>query len=135
MYLTHVDEEGNDSPAIRIDNATAANRAVNLPEFVNVPAGGLQKIDVPAAEFYRLFDSAWNLGENGKLDASIAEWKKALQIGPEDAKAHNNLGSVLWRKGELSEAIAHYTKALSLKADYAEARNNLGPDFHVDFVH
>ncbi len=31
MYLTHIDELGNDSPAILIDNATAANRAVNLP--------------------------------------------------------------------------------------------------------
>ncbi|MFZ0746339.1 MAG: hypothetical protein WAM85_18165, partial [Terracidiphilus sp.] len=35
MYLTHVDANGNDSPAIYIDNPTAANRAVNLPEFVN----------------------------------------------------------------------------------------------------
>ncbi len=39
MYLTHIDAEGNDSPAILIDNATAANRAVNLPEFVNIAAG------------------------------------------------------------------------------------------------
>ena len=31
MYLTHLDENGNDSPAILIENATAANRAVNIP--------------------------------------------------------------------------------------------------------
>ena len=37
MFLTHVDENGNDSPAILIENSTAANRAVNIPEFVNVP--------------------------------------------------------------------------------------------------
>src|SRR5581483_4614445 len=36
MYLTHIDENGEDSPAILIENATAGNRAVNLPEFVNV---------------------------------------------------------------------------------------------------
>ena len=39
MFLTHLDEEGNDSPAILIENATAANRAVNIPEFVNIPSG------------------------------------------------------------------------------------------------
>ena len=61
MFLTHLDEEGNDSPAILIENATAANRAVNIPEFVNIPPDGLLKIDVPAAEFYRLFDSALGL--------------------------------------------------------------------------
>ena len=33
-YLTHIDENGNDSPAILIENTTAANRAVNIPEFV-----------------------------------------------------------------------------------------------------
>ena len=41
MYLTHIDENGNDSPAILIEGSTAANRAVNIPEFVNIPPGGL----------------------------------------------------------------------------------------------
>ena len=46
MYLTHIDAEGNDSPAIIVDNATAANRAVNLPEFVNIAGDGIEKIEV-----------------------------------------------------------------------------------------
>lgn len=55
MYLTHIDENGNDSPAILIDNATAANRAVNIPEFVNIAADAIDEIKVdvlnnPAAE-------------------------------------------------------------------------------------
>ena len=49
MYLTHLDSEGNDSPPILIDNATAANRAVNIPEFVNVQADGIESIDVHVA--------------------------------------------------------------------------------------
>ena len=40
MFLTHIDENGNDSPAILIENATAANRAVNIPEFVDLAPGG-----------------------------------------------------------------------------------------------
>ena len=40
MYLTHLDADGNDSPPILIDNATAANRAANIPEFVNIQADG-----------------------------------------------------------------------------------------------
>ena len=62
MFLTHLDENGHDSPAILIENATAANRAVNIPEFVNIPPDGLLKIDAPAVEYYRLFDEAWELG-------------------------------------------------------------------------
>jgi len=50
MYLTHIDCDGNDSPAILIDNATAANRAVNIPEFVNIDADGLENIEVHVAD-------------------------------------------------------------------------------------
>lgn len=50
MYLTHLDSDGNDSPPILVDNATAANRAVNLPEFVNIPADGLQQIQVDVVD-------------------------------------------------------------------------------------
>jgi hypothetical protein len=53
MYLTHIDAEGNDSPAILIDHATAANRAVNLPEFVNIAPDAIEDIAVhvvPAAK-------------------------------------------------------------------------------------
>jgi hypothetical protein len=50
MYLTHIDENGNASPAILIDNATASNRAVNLPEFVNVNPDGIDQIEVHVAD-------------------------------------------------------------------------------------
>jgi Tol biopolymer transport system component len=50
MYLTHLDADGNDSPAILIDNATAANRAVNIPEFVNIAGDGIDDIKVNVAD-------------------------------------------------------------------------------------
>ncbi|HEY3707084.1 MAG TPA: hypothetical protein VGL22_18635 [Terracidiphilus sp.] len=50
MYLTHIDANGNDSPAILIDNATAANRAVNIPEFVNIAGDGIEEIKVKVAD-------------------------------------------------------------------------------------
>ena len=52
MYLTHIDAEGNSSPAILIDNATAANRAVNIPEFANIGASAdaIEDITVHVAD-------------------------------------------------------------------------------------
>ncbi|MBZ5580834.1 MAG: tetratricopeptide repeat protein [Acidobacteriia bacterium] len=126
MFLTHIDEEGNDSPAILIENATAANRAVNLPEFVNIAVDGLQRIDVPAAEFYRLFDRACELAEKGEFEASIAEWNQALAISPDDAKAHNNLGRALAGQGDFERAIVHWQRAIEINPRYWEAHNNLG---------
>ncbi len=37
-------------PAILIDNATASNRAVNIPEFVNINPDGIDHIEVHVAD-------------------------------------------------------------------------------------
>ncbi len=126
MFLTHLDQEGNDSPAILIENATAANRAVNIPEFVNIPPDGLLTMDAPATEYYRVVDIASELLKNGRYAESIPEWRKALALSPTEALAHNNLGVALAETGRVDEAITHYKKALELSPRYPEALNNLG---------
>jgi len=126
MFLTHVDENGQDSPAILIENSTAANRAVNIPEFVNIPPEGMLKIDTPATEFYRLFDVAKELADKGQYDAAIPAFNTALELSPDDVRANTNLANALTRKGRLDEAIAHYQKALEGNPKYLEARTNLG---------
>ncbi len=126
MYLTHLDENGQDSPAILIENSTASNRAVNIPEFVNIPQDGLAKIDVPAAEFYRLYDVAKELTDKGEDDAAIVAWKQAVEADPLDAKAQVRFGLVLLKKSELDEAIAHFQKAVDARPDFDLAQSNLG---------
>lgn len=126
MYLTHIDEEGNDSPAILIDNSTAANRAVNLPEFVNIPAGGLLRISTPAVDMYRRFDQAAMDGEKGNSAAAVAEWEALVKEDPDDARIQNNMGAALARAGRFEEAIPHYKKGLALNPQYHAIHNNLG---------
>jgi Flp pilus assembly protein TadD len=126
MFLTHIDESGNDSPAILIENSTAANRAVNIPEFVNIPPDGMVKIDTPAAEYALHMDLAVDLMKNRQYAAAVPEWNKALELVPKEARAHNNLGVALMETGKVDEAIAHYREALVQNPQYAEAYNNLG---------
>jgi tetratricopeptide (TPR) repeat protein len=126
MYLTHLDENGNDSPAILIENATAANRAVNIPEFVNIAPDGMARIDTPATEFYRLFDVASELGQKNEYNAAIAKWNEALALSPDDAKAHSNLGVLLETVGRTGDAMAQYRKAMESEPDYPDGYTNLG---------
>jgi tetratricopeptide (TPR) repeat protein len=126
MFLTHIDAEGRDTPAILIDNSTAANRAVNIPEFVNVPPPGIERIDVPAGDFYRQFDVAAALAKKGDYTAAIREWTKALAMGTDDARARSNFGASLAGAGRMEEAIAQYQLALAAMPNYPEAHNNLG---------
>ena len=111
LYLTHIDENGNDSPAILIDDTTAANRAANIPEFINVPKGGLERIDAPATEFYRLFNSAMALMKSSRFSEAVPEWRRALELDPDDGKAHYNLAYALGETNQVDAALAEYTKA------------------------
>ena len=119
LMLTHMDSDGNDSPAIIVDNTTAANRAVNIPEFVNVPPGGLEKIDPQAAEFYRLFAQAYKLMENNQMAEAIQVWHQALQMDPDDPLAHFSLATALTASGQESQAVEEYGKACALDDHHA----------------
>lgn len=126
MFLTHIDADGNSSPAILIDNATAANRAVNLPEFVNIPAGGMVKIDVPAAESYRLVDVASELTAKGRTEEAIAEWKKVLELDPDNVKALLYTGELLMWQGNTSAANRYLQRGRELDPNASRTEIDVG---------
>ena len=67
--------------------------------------------------------------DQGKLDEAIACYRRAVELKPDYAEAHNNLGVPLKDQGKLDEAVACYRRAVELKPDFAEAHNNLGLAF------
>jgi len=126
MFLTHLDADGNDSPAILIDNSTASNRAVNIPEFVNIAQGGIESISTPAVDTYKEFDRVTALENQGHIEGAIVGWKGLLATNPEDARVHNNLGTALTRAGRPQEAIPEFEKALELNPEFLKVYFNLG---------
>ena len=52
--------------------------------------------------------------------------QSAVNLSPQDVKAHCNLGNTLQELGRLDEAEASYRQAIALKPDYAKAHCNLG---------
>jgi len=126
MYLTHLDEQGNSSPAILIDNATAANRAVNLPEFVNTAGDGIEDIQVPAVNLYKLMDEAMQLEEKGENDQALEIWKKAAALEPENAKVQNGLGISLYVHGDKEDGFEHLRHAIRINPLSVESHSVLG---------
>ena len=126
MYLTQLDSEGKSSPAILIDNSTAANRAVNLPEFVNTDEDGIEDIQVPAVELYKLIDEAMELEDKGENDKALDIWKKAVALDPGNAKAQNGLGISLYVHGEFQEGFEHLRLAVRINPMSAQNRFVLG---------
>ena len=129
MFLTHIDQDGNDSPAVLIPNSTAANRAVNIPEFVNVPYDELVSIAIPALDYYRHASRGARLRKEGRFDEAIVEFDTAVKLQPDFQLAHVEAAIALTQKGMLDEALARLNKALALDPPaepYAWLRRN-GP--------
>ena len=126
MYLTHVDADGRASPPVLVPGSTAANRAVNLPEFANVPPGGLDEILTPAVDYRRRLDRATALRDEGELAASEAELRAALELRPDFAETRRIFASVLAEQGRFEEAIAAYRALLEDEPDNAPSLSNLG---------
>lgn len=112
MFLTHIDEEGKDSPPIYIEGSTAANRAVNIPEFVNVQPSKFREIEVQAADYYRVVDKASLLMEKGKNAEALVEWQRANALDPEDSRAQNGLGITYYMQGDFDKAATYLLKAV-----------------------
>src|SRR5262249_13460688 len=55
-----------------------------------------------------------------------SEFREAIRLKKDFAKAHAYLGNALLNKGRTEEALAEYREAIRLKKDFAEAHYNLG---------
>ena len=131
MFLTHIDDHGNDSPAVLIEGATADNRAVNIPEFVKTGYDDFQKITVPAVDHYEHFARGNELAREGRRPEAVAAFEEALE-GEEaewrlnDWRIHDSLSKVLLQSGENDRALAHIRESLRLNPYNAEMHANLG---------
>ncbi len=131
MFLSHIDEAGRASPALLVENTTAANRAINIPEFVNISYDDLKSISVPAVEYYDHFQLGNELFKASKYREALAEYEKALEGERKewrvnDWKIHDSLSKVLLQLGDSERAEEQIHESLRLNPDNPEMYANLG---------
>jgi len=68
--------------------------------------------------------------QHDDLELAISEYKKAIDLYPEDGKAVCNLGLAYAEQGKLEEAIKCYEKAIKLMPKDFRAYFNLGVAYH-----
>lgn len=126
MFLTHIDQDGNDSPAILVPNSTAANRAVNIPEFLNRSYDELLSISVPALNYLQHGFRGHQFAQKGMLDEALAEFDTAIKIRPDYWQGHVNAAVVLIDKGMLDEAMARLNQVLEHNPKSSHAHGSVG---------
>ena len=110
-FLTHLDENGNDTPPILVPNCTAPNRAVNIPEFLNAPYEALDTIDAPVVAHHDYLLAAVKLLSANKYAEAAEMLQKAIVAEPTLARAHFSMALALVNLDGLRDALPHFAIA------------------------
>jgi tetratricopeptide (TPR) repeat protein len=129
LFVTHVDEDGVDAPAVLLEQLTAPDRAANIPEFVAAAPDAIARIDPRFVDDVSLWRSGMARMDAGDLKGAGARFREALAINPRNSKAHVTLGNTLEAEGNNDEAMRHYEEAVRLEPSSAEGHVNIGNIF------
>lgn len=132
LYLTHIDENGDDSPAVLLESFMFPNHVANIPEFVNTQKRSKYEIE---PTFLNSDEFALRSGEiknkAGDFEGALTDLNRAVKMVPDNAEAWHKRGDVKMKLGMFKEAFADFDKAIALnpnKTDFWISRGAANSD-------
>jgi tetratricopeptide (TPR) repeat protein len=126
LWLTHIDDHGDSSPPVLLSQLTAADRAANIPEFVNLTPTAIRKIREQFLDDYSFERAANEFYRDGEADRAIEQYSKAVALNTANANAQQRLGFLLYQvKHQFDQGLLHTREALRLNPRNAFARCDL----------
>ena len=114
LYLTHIDEQGESTPAVVLDHLTAPDRAANIPEFVNVAPSAIGHIREKFIDDVSYARGAWQYFKSNDYEGAERQAKKALELNPKNYDALRCLGLALFGREQYDEAVRYLSEAARL---------------------
>ena len=118
-----VSNKGTNPPQDQLDALVELYNKGQLSAAVD--KAQLLVLDFPSSFLLWNILGAANAGLRRLPEAEVG-FRKAAELNPNYADAHNNMGMVLKEQGKLDEAIEFCQHALKIKPDYAAAHSNMG---------
>ena len=102
-----------------------------LEHYQNGRFDEAEKLAISITQSFPTHNFSWKIlaavfKKTGRNSEAVNANQTAVELSPQDAESHSNLGIMLQDLGELEKAEASYRQAIGLKPDYAEAHSNLG---------
>jgi tetratricopeptide (TPR) repeat protein len=113
LFLTHINDDGTDTPPVYLDNFSFQKYANNIPEFVNTNYNKQLKIE---PDFLTGNDFLVRKGEicqsEGDEIHAFEAFDEAVRKFPKSAEAYYKRGKILFQRNQLREALGDLNKAL-----------------------
>ncbi len=126
LFVSHIDENGNDSPPVLLEQFQFENLAANIPEFLNLKEPKFFKIkdEFLSTDYYGL-----QIGKNrivqGDFQGAINELTETIKLNSGDYDAYNMRAIAYSELKKYDEAINDFTKCIEIK-QIPEAYYNRG---------
>ncbi len=134
LYLTHIDENGMDTPPVWLESFDIDDRAANIPEFANIAPHSLQKMSeqfVDENSFVRMARQFYFIFSDSKL--ARRELEQAMKKNPRLAQTLQepvghllSLSEMLAMTGYAGEAIRVLERVVEQEPTHPEGYANLG---------
>ena len=125
LFLTHIDENGNDTPPVLLERFTSSDRAANIPEFVKLPGDAIADIREQFLNSYSFLRAGLANEHTGDHAGAERAYRRGLESVPDDAELRNALGWTLFQEGNTADAVVEYRRALKTNPISAKVHNNL----------
>lgn len=127
LWLTHLDEQGNDTPPVVLDHLSTPDRAANIPEFIDIEPNSLQALSDQFSDggnyHYRV---AKNLLRYGDLESALEALDRAASRQPNDPEVFLERGALQFRMKKSELALRDFQRASTMAPDDFRGPYNLG---------
>ncbi len=115
LFLTHINEDGNDSPPVYLENFSFPQYAANIPEFVNSNYNRKLKIepDFLAGDDFLIRNG--EIHQNTAEDqAAFDDFDAAVRKFPKNSEAYYKRGRIFFQRNQFAQALIDLNMALEL---------------------
>lgn len=115
LFMTHIDENGNDTPPIWLEQLTVDLKAANIPEFVNINYNDWNGIkdEFTKTKNYAITVAQYNL-ETKDLGSIIKEADDKIKNNPSDYHGYYLKALMLNQQGNDSLAVIYAQKSIEM---------------------
>jgi tetratricopeptide (TPR) repeat protein len=121
FFLTHVDENGIDTPPVLLRNFIIPERAGNIPEFVNIEPEAKRVIAERFVDDYSHYRHGLRMEGFGRAASAESEYLEALRMNPENTEARLALAILYANTQRFDDADAVLEEVSDQDPNYGRA--------------